>query len=133
MWQWRQSSRDEWNAYSDIENALIEDVYKRNGKRVELDNNVMIDLKKGIQFDGNNKDSKRAEIRRLDHAEASSTINRRQRNDRFCSTPKMISDNKSSNTSFSTGDWMGSRFVFEWQMKFVLQLIHSFEKILSFV
>jgi hypothetical protein len=46
MWQWRQSSRDEWQSYSDIENSIIEDVYHQNGKEVKLDNKIIIDLKK---------------------------------------------------------------------------------------
>jgi hypothetical protein len=117
MWQWRQSPRDGWQSYSDIENALIEDVYNRDGKQVKLDNNKLIDLKKSIQFHTNKKDSKQTEIRRLDDTEASSITNRERRNDRFCSIPKMISNNTSSNTSFGAGDWNGSRFVFEWHMR----------------
>jgi hypothetical protein len=118
MWQWRQSSHDEWQFYSDIENSIIEDVHHRNGKQVKLDNNITIDLKKNIQFDANKKDSKQTMVRRLDDTEASSITNRQRRTDRFCSTPKMISNNTNSNTSFSASDWNGSRFVFEWHMRF---------------
>jgi hypothetical protein len=100
MWQWRQSSRDEWQFYSDIENAIIEDVHNRGGERVELDDNITIDLKKGIRFDAKNpKSNKSAEIRRCDDEEAFSIRDRRS--DRFCSTPKMISNNTSSNASFA--------------------------------
>jgi len=55
MWQWRHSPREKCQSYSDIENAIIEDVYNRDGKQVKLDKNILIDLKKSIQFDTNKK------------------------------------------------------------------------------
>jgi hypothetical protein len=120
MWQWRQSSGAEWKFYSDIENAIIEDVHNRGGERVELDNNVTIDLKKGVQLDAKNKKGNQpSEIRRCNDEEAFPRRDRNRQSDRFSSTPKMISNNKNSNTSFGSGDWNGSRFVFEWQMRSV--------------
>jgi hypothetical protein len=135
MWQWRESPRDEWQFYSDIENAIIEDVYNVHGKQVKLDNNIKIDLKKNIQIDENKKNNKSLEIRRVDDSKVSSIANRQRRNDRFCSTPKMIFNNTSSNTSFAASDWNGSRFVFEWQMKFVFHqlYIHWKKKLCSFL
>ncbi|CAF1387742.1 unnamed protein product [Adineta steineri] len=95
MWQWRKSSRDIWQSYSDIENAIIEDAYHQNDKQVELDNNITIDLKKNIQFDSNKKkDNKSMEIRRHNNEEASSSsfiTDRKRRSERFCLPPKMIS------------------------------------------
>jgi len=129
MWQWRESSHDEWQSYSDIENSIIDDAYHRDDKRVELDNNITIDLKKSVQIDTNNKKgSKPVEIRRCNDAETSSTTDRKRRSDRFCSTPKMISNNTNSNTPFGAADWNGSQFVFEWQMRFVFSFFRFVRK-----
>ncbi|CAF0846009.1 unnamed protein product [Adineta steineri] len=60
------------------------------------------------------------EIRRYNNEEASSSsfiTDRKRRSERFCLPPKMISNNKSSNTSVNVADWNGSKFVFEWQMR----------------
>ncbi|CAF1643124.1 unnamed protein product [Rotaria magnacalcarata] len=120
MWQWRQSQSNEWQNYSDIETAIIEDVYNRHGNRVELEDNVVVDLKQGLQMNNANKkkNEKAVEIRRLstDCDDAETFRNRRQRNDRFCSAPQM-EQNTNANSSLGAANWNGSQFVFEWQMK----------------
>jgi len=118
MWQWRQSRNEEWHLYSDIENAIIENAHKCGNKQVELDNNVIIDLKKNIQKNDKNKS---IEIRRVsidgNNEAATSDANRKRRSDRFCSAPKMVSNDTNINSPFGAGDWNGSKFVFEWQMR----------------
>ncbi|CAF1069638.1 unnamed protein product [Adineta steineri] len=93
---------------------------------------------KNIQFDSNKKkDSKLIEVRRYNDEEASSSssfiTNRKRRSERFCLPPKMISNNKSSNTSVNVADWNGSKFVFEWHMRFVFLLLINLFEILYFV
>ena len=104
-WQWRQSRNDEWHLYSDIENAIIENASKSSHKQVELDNNVILDLKKSIQRNDKNKS---AEIRRVsvngNNEIMDSVENRTRRSDRFCSTPKMVSNDTNTNSPFGAGD-----------------------------
>ncbi|CAF1069811.1 unnamed protein product [Adineta steineri] len=52
-----------------------------------------------------------------EEASSSSITDRKRRSERFCLPPKMISNNKSSNTSVNVADWNGSKFVFEWHMR----------------
>ncbi|CAF4319443.1 unnamed protein product [Rotaria magnacalcarata] len=112
MWQWRQSQSNEWQNYSDIETAIIEDVYNRHGNCVELEDNVVVDLKQGLQMNNANKkkNEKAVEIRRLstDCDDAETFRNRRQRNDRFCSAPQM-EQNTNANSSLGAANWNGSQ------------------------
>jgi hypothetical protein len=119
MWQWRQSRNDEWHLYSDIENEIIENAHKCGNKQVELDNNVIVDLKKSIQKNDNNKsiEIRRVSIDRNNKAAAAASDENRKRRSRFYSAPKMISNDTNINLPFGAGDWNGSKFVFEWQMR----------------
>ena len=114
MWQWRQSSNEEWQLYSDIENAIVETAHQRGDKQVQLDNGVIVDLKK----DRHQTNKQSAELRRVSPEAA--VEDRQRRSDRFCSAPKLDVKETSSNVPFGAGDWNGSKFVFEWQMRFEL-------------
>ncbi|CAF4015454.1 unnamed protein product [Rotaria sordida] len=119
MWQWRQSHQQPWQTYSDIESSMIEDVYNHGGQRVELENNVLVDVKKGLHIVADSKkNDKPAEIRRLslDCEDAKAYRNRAERNDRF-TLPPQIMDNTNDSSSLGAGNWNGSRLVFEWQMR----------------
>lgn len=117
MWQWRQSRNEEWYLYSDIENAIIENAHQGGRKKVELDNNVIIDLNKSIQKNDTNKS---AEIRRVSKDlinEAAASDENRKRRSRFYSAPNMVSNGMNINLPFGAGDWNGSKFIFEWRMR----------------
>ncbi|CAF1431090.1 unnamed protein product [Rotaria sordida] len=119
MWQWRQSRQQPWQTYSDIESSMIEDVYNHGGQRVELENNVLVDVKKGLHIVADSKkNDKPAEIRRLslDCEDAKAYRNRAERNDRF-TLPPQIMDNTNDSSSLGAGNWNGSRLVFEWHMR----------------
>lgn len=121
MWQRREARQQSWKTYSDIESLIIENVYKNGGQRVELENILVIDLKKGLQIDANSKkNDKPAEIRRLllNCEDVKTYRNRTERNDRF-TLPPQIMDNTNDSSSLGAANWNGSRFVFEWQMRYV--------------